>query len=304
MEWQQLHYFQTLARMQHMTRAAEALSLSQPALSRSISRLEEELGVPLFSRQGRTIALNRYGQLFLQRVNRILQEFESGKQELRDLIHPEHGEIALGFLHTLGTSLIPELIGAFRQHAPMARFQLMQSHSYSLLEHLHAGELDLCLLAESTETRLPIQWRPLWSEEIFAIVPLGHRLADAPSILLEEIADEPFVFLKKGYALRRTTDALFQQLGLTPKITFEGEEAATVAGLVAAGLGVSLLPDLRGLDKSKIVQIPIREPACKRVIGMAWMEGRYLPPVAVRFQEFVVEQFEQNAKPDWIKASR
>jgi DNA-binding transcriptional LysR family regulator len=295
MEWQQLHYFRTLAELQHVTRAAEALSLSQPALSRSISRLEEELGVPLFSRQGRSIALNRYGELFLQRVNRILQEFENGKQELRDLIHPDHGEIALGFLHTLGTSLIPDLIGAFRTHSPNTRFQLMQSHSYSLLEHLLAGELDLCILAEATQTSQPIQWRALWSEEIFAIVPLGHRLADAPSILLEEIADEPFIFLKPGYALRRTTDALFQQIGITPHITFEGEEAATVAGLVAAGLGVSLLPDLRGVDKSKIVQIPIRKPVGKRVIGMAWVESRYLSPAAIKFREFVLGQFERHA---------
>ena len=294
MEWQQLYYFQTLARLQHVTRAAEELSLSQPALSRSISRLEEELGVPLFSRQGRTITLNRYGQLFLARVNRILQEYESGKQELRDLIHPEHGEISLGFLHTLGTSLIPDLIGAFRMKAPTARFQLMQSHSYSLLDHLHAGELDLCLLAKPTKTRLPIQYMPLWNEEIFAIVPLHHPLAEAPSIRLDEIADEPFISLKPGYALRRTTDDAFQQLGVTPNITFEGEEAATVAGLVAAGLGVSLLPDLRGVDKSKIVQIPVRYPACKREIGMAWVEGRYLSPAAARFQEFVMERFAEE----------
>jgi DNA-binding transcriptional LysR family regulator len=294
MEWQQLEYFQTLARIQHVTRAAESLSLSQPALSRSIARLEEELGVPLFERQGRSIMLNRYGQLFLKRVNRILKEFEEGKQELSDLIHPEHGEVALGFLHTLGTSLIPDVIGAFRAQSPAVSFQLIQNHSYSLLEHLDAGELDLCVLAEPTETNMPIQWTPLWSEELFAIVPLGHPLAGERSILLEEIAHESFIFLKKGYALRRTTDRLFQQIGVSPHITFEGEEAATVAGLVAAGLGVSLLPDLRGLDKSKIVHIPVREPKCERVIGMALVEGGYLSPAALRFKEFVLDYFRKG----------
>ncbi|MBY0054371.1 LysR family transcriptional regulator [Brevibacillus agri] len=291
MEWQQLEYFQTLARMQHVTRAAEAMSLSQPALSRSIARLEEELGVPLFERQGRTIMLNRYGQLFLKRVNRILKEFEDGKQELRDLVHPDRGEVALGFLHTLGTSLIPDLIGAFRAKSPSIGFTMIQNHSYSLLEHLDAGELDLCLLAEPTETKLPIQWTPLWSEELFAIVPIGHPLAGRESILLSEIAEESFIFLKKGYALRRTTDQLFEQLGVTPRVTFEGEEAATVAGLVAAGLGVSLLPDLRGIDQSKIAQIRIRTPKCQRVIGMALVKGGYLSPAAVRFKEFILDYF-------------
>lgn len=294
MEWQQLEYFQTLARMEHVTRAAEALSLSQPALSRSIARLEEELGVPLFEREGRRIMLNRYGQFFLKRVNRILKEYADGKQELLDLVSPEQGEIALGFLHTLGTNLVPDLIGAFRASSPSVRFQLMQNHSYSLLEHMDAGELDLCLLAEPTETKLPIQWTPLWSEELFAIVPTGHHLAGSDSIHLSQLASESLIVLKKGYALRRTTDQLFAQLGLTPRITFEGEEAATAAGLVAAGLGVSLLPDLRGLDKSKIVQIPIREPKCQRVIGMALVEGRYMSPVVKRFKEFVLEHFGKN----------
>lgn len=292
MEWQQLEYFQTLARMQHMTRAAETLSLSQPALSRSIARLEEELGVPLFDRQGRTIILNRYGQLFLKRVNRILMEFNVGKQELYELIHPEFGEVALGFLHTLGTSLIPDLIGAFRSESPKISFQLIQSHSYSLLEHLNAGELDLCLIAEPTETKIPIQWTPLWSEEIFIILPQEHPLAGAESLMLDEISDESFIFLKKGYALRETTDRLFQQMGISPKIAFEVEESPTVAGLVAAGLGVSLLPDA-GLDKSKIAHIRVRKPKCQRVIGMALVEGRYLSPAALRFKQFVMDYFDR-----------
>lgn len=290
MEWQQLEYFQTLARIQHVTRAAETLSLSQPALSRSISRLEEELGVPLFDRHGRTITLNRYGQLFLKRVNRMLMEFNVAKQELQDLVHPEHGEVALGFLHTLGTSLIPDLIGTFRGQFSTISFQLIQNHSYSLLEHLHAGELDICLIAEPTEAKIPIQWTPLWSEEIFVVLPLEHPLAGSESILLEEIAHESFIFLKKGYALRDTTDRLFQQKGINPKITFEGEESATVAGLVSAGLGISLLPNA-GLNKSKIAQVRLRQPKCQRVIGIAEVVGRYLSPAALRFKQFVVDHF-------------
>lgn len=273
-----------------MTRAAESLSLSQPALSRSISRLEEELGVPLFDRQGRTIILNRYGQLFLKRANRMLMEFSIGKQELHDLVHPEYGEVALGFLHTLGTSLVPDLIGVFRAQSPTISFQLIQNHSYSLLEHLYAGELDICLVAEPTEAKMPIQWTPLWSEEIFVTLSHKHPLAGAESIMLDELADESFIFLKKGYALRDTTDRLFQQIGISPKIAFEGEEIATVAGLVAAGLGVSLLPNA-GLDKSKIVQIRIRQPKCQRVLGMALVEVRYLSLAASRFKQFVLSHF-------------
>ncbi|MBP1932763.1 LysR family transcriptional regulator [Ammoniphilus resinae] len=289
MEWQQLEYFKTLARLQHVTRAAETLSISQSALSRSIARLEEELGVPLFNRQGRSIMLNQYGELFLKRVTRILMEFTAGKQELQDLLHPEYGEVALGFLHTLATSLIPDLLGSFRAHAPTIHFQLTQNHSYSLLEQLNAGKLDLCLIAEPTETKLPIQWIPLWSEEIFAILPLDHSLAGSESITLEEIAHESFIFLKKGYTLRQTTDDLFRQIGITPKILFEGDEVATAAGLVAAGLGVSLLPDVG--NNNKVAQVPIRKPKGQRVIGMALVKDRYMSPAATRFKEFVLNHF-------------
>ncbi len=226
----------------------------------------------------------------MKRVDHMLTEFKLGKQELDDLIDPEHGEVALGFLHTLGTGKIPEVIGAFRKQFPSIRFQLAQNHSYSLLEHMNAGELDICLIAEPTDTRIPIQWIPLWSEEIFVTLPLAHPMAGDETILLDEIANESFIFLKKGYVLRDNTDRLFQQNGVIPKVKFEGEEVATVAGLVAAGLGISLLPNAE-FDKSNIVQISLREPKFNRVIGLALIEERYLSPATSRFQQFVMEYF-------------
>lgn len=115
-----------LARMEHVTRAAEALSISQPALSRSISRFEEEVGVPLLERQGRSIKLNQYGRMFLNRVDRIMSEFQKGKQEIQDLLEPGQGQVSLGFLHTFSTNLIPDLLASFRAGYPNINFQLKQ----------------------------------------------------------------------------------------------------------------------------------------------------------------------------------
>lgn len=291
MEWQQFEYFQTLARMQHVTRAAEELSISQSALSRSIARFEDEIGVPLFERQGRSIRLNRYGQIFLKSVDCMMNEFYKGKQEIQDLLEPEQGQVSLGFLHTLSTNLIPDLIASFRTQYPKINFQLKQSPSHILLEQLQLGELDLCLIAPM-EIKPPIQWTKLWSEELFVIVPEGHKLANRESIMLKEIADETFILLKKGYSLRITIEQLFEEVGITPKVTFEGEEADTVAGLVAAGLGISILPDLKGIDKSKISQISVDWPKCQRLIGIARIEGRYLSPAAEKFKKFILEDFE------------
>lgn len=292
MEWEQLEYFQTLARMQHVTKAAKSLSITQPALSRSIARLENHLGVPLFDRQGRSISLNQYGHIFLRRVQAMMKEYTEGKEEIQALLKPNQGVVSLGFLHTLGTTLVPDLIGSFQQEYSNISFQLKQNHSYWLLERLKSGDLDLCLLA-SIKPENPIQWIKLWSEELFVFVPNDHPLASRESITLNEIAGERFILLKKGYALRMTVDELFEKADIQPNIMFEGEEAATAAGFVAAGLGISILPDLKGLDQSKITKIRVSWPECQRVIGIAWIKGRFLSPVAETFKQYVISHFSE-----------
>ncbi|QFY86908.1 LysR family transcriptional regulator [Bacillus subtilis] len=292
MEWEQLEYFQTLARMQHVTKAAKSLSITQPALSRSIARLENHLGVPLFDRQGRSISLNQYGHIFLRRVQAMMKEYTEGKEEIQALLKPDQGVVSLGFLHTLGTTLVPDLIGSFQQEYPNIAFQLKQNHSYWLLERLKSGDLDLCLLA-SIKPEDPIQWIKLWSEELFVFVPNDHPLASRESITLNEIAGERFILLKKGYALRMTVDELFEKANIQPNIMFEGEESATAAGFVAAGLGISILPDLKGLDQSKITKIRVSWPECQRVIGIAWIKGRFLSPVAETFKQYVISHFSE-----------
>lgn len=290
MEWQRLEYFQTLARVQHMTRAAELLSISQPALSRSIASLEEEIGVPLFDRQGRSIILNRYGMMFLERVNRIMNEMSDGLNDIEQLIDPEQGEVSLGFLHTLGTSTVPNIIRAFHDKYPHITFQFKQNHTHTLLQQLKSGELDLCLVASIVYEK-PISWTELWRDELFVIVPINHPLANRKSISLTEIVQESFISMKKGYALRNTTDSIFSQSNLLPNIAFEGDEVATVAGFVSAGLGFSILPDGEEINPNKIAKLRIEDRICERIIGMAKVENRYLSPAAINFQQFILDYF-------------
>ena len=293
MEWQQLEYFAAVAKLEHMTRAAEVLAISQPALSRSISKLEDELGVRLFDRQGRSIMLNRYGELFLYRVQRMRKEYEKAVLELQALNNPELGDVSLGFLHTLGTSIVPDLIRAFRQHHPQIRFHFTQNYSHLQLKQLLAGELDLCLLS-AIDTEPPVCWKELWRDELYIMVPIDHHLANRTSIKMKELEHENFVLMKKGYTLRRTADKLLAAAGIKPKITFEGDEVATITGFVGAGLGVSLLPDDEDLNPKKIVKIHVEDMVCERIIGMAWIENRYLPPSAQQFQQFIFDFYEEQ----------
>jgi DNA-binding transcriptional LysR family regulator len=295
MEWQQLEYFHTVARLQHMTMAAKALSVSQPALSRSIARLEKELGVPLFERSGRSIALSRYGKLFQERVNRVLREYQEGRKELEGLLNPDYGEVSLGFLHTLGYEHIPALIAEFRQQYPHIQFQLHEHSTPRLLQQLENGDIDLCM-ASPRDTAMRFHWEELWYDELCVIVPQQHRLANRGSIRLSEIRDEPFIPFKKGFGMRHITDDLCRQAGFEPSIAFQGDEVTTIEGFVAAGLGVAIVPNQKTLNREAVAVLSVCEPICRRLIGISWVEGRYLSPAADRFRRFVIERFPPKAQ--------
>ncbi|MEV9650802.1 LysR family transcriptional regulator [Bacillus sp. S2(2019)] len=290
MEWEQLEYFQTLAKLEHVTKAAVELSISQPALSRSIARLENHLGVQLFDRYKRSIKLNAYGRRFLIRVETILYEYQEGKNEIQSILNPFKGEVSLGFLHTLGTTVVPLAIKDFQSQYPDIHFQLKQNHSYWLLDQLKKGELDLCLLA-SVEIDDTLQWMPLWTEDLYLFVSNTHPLSAVEEVRLEALANEPFIVLKHGYALRRTVEDLFSSAQIQPEIVFESEEVATAAGFISAGLGISILPDLKGLDQTNMTKIRIQSSGCKRTIGLAWIKDRSVSPVVHTFKQYLHETY-------------
>jgi DNA-binding transcriptional LysR family regulator len=301
LEWQQLEHFATLAKVQHFTRAAEELMMSQPALSRSIAKLEAELGVPLLDRDGRTVRLNRYGAQFARRVDRVLSEIEAGKEELLQALDPEGGTVSLSFLKSLGLTAVPDILSAFTALWPRISFQLFQDSTRMMLDRLEQGDVDV-VISSMTETRKGIEWEELWEERLFAYLPRSHPLAQEQEVQVSELAQAPFIAMKQGYGLRTITDQLFGQLQAVPRILFEGEEVMTALGLVAAGLGVSLLPDIRNPYGDQVVKRPIAGTGCVRQIGMAWRRDGWLPPAATRFRAFVMERYggeEQGDASNW-----
>lgn len=297
MDWNQLEYFKTVARLGHVTQAAQKLQISQSALSRSICKLEEELGFTLFDRSGKNITLNANGRTFLSHVERAMQEITVGRKIITDALKPDTGNVSLAFLRSLGISIVPDLLSKFRQQYPQIHFKLYENSSALILEQLTKGELDLCLCPPIQNDVL--DWTFLFTEELFAAVPIGHRLADRSEILLEEIAHEPIITLKKSYGLRTLVERFFHSIDIEPLITFEGEEITTVAGLVEARFGVALIPYVPGLEQLKVVLLPISSPKCLRTIGIAWNKKHYLSHPAKNFRNFVVKYYlqEMNTQP-------
>nr|WP_157537944.1 LysR family transcriptional regulator [Kitasatospora azatica] len=283
-----LAQFAAVARLEHITQAAQLLGMPQPTLSRAIARLEAELGVALLARQGRTVRLTRAGRLLLGPVERALAELARGAQAAREEADPATGRVAFGFLHTMGTDAVPALLRGFRTDHPGVRFQLVQDYVAAMLDRLRAGELDLCLVSPIPDDP-ELTARPLDEQVLHLAVPADHRLAGRRRIRLAEVAREPFVAVEPGYGLRAITDDFCAQAGFTPRIAFEGEEAETLRGLVAAGLGVALLPP--GLvPRPGVVDLAVTAPRTRRAIGLAWVTGRPLTPPAEAFRDFVLSR--------------
>lgn len=295
MELAQLKYFQVMANIRHFTRAARMLDVTQPALSRSMAKLEKDLGVPLFKRSEGEIELTPEGERLLRRVDRILREVDSAREEASNAHAEVSKEFRLSFIHSLGSYALPHILQDFRALYPDIRIQLNQQDSAALALQVAAGETDLCLCSTIPTTEYSA-WVYLWSEELFVTVPLGHRFAEREKINLHELEDEPLVAMKSSYSLRILVDQFFDLAGIHPEITFEGDDVSTISGLVAAGLGVSLLPKLAGVEHPELRYIPVSFPICKRAVGIAWNTQRQLPPAAICFQQFLIRRFDNAMK--------
>jgi DNA-binding transcriptional LysR family regulator len=289
MDLLQLHYFRTVARLEHVTRAAEELRVAQPALSKTITRLEAELGVPLFERRGRRVALNACGRAFLRHVERVFMAMEDGRQELADLAGLTRGLVTVA---ATTLRLLPDLLSAFRDRHPGVNFRLSQASTAEMQAGLISGEIDLCL-ASAPIVGPAIRSAVLFTEEILLAVPPQHRLAGRERIPLVEAAAEPFISAKRGYWSRDLTDDACRQVGFLPDIICEGDEPGALRSLVAAGLGVAFLPmsAQRASAGPEVAWLHITEPVCQRTVSLVWQEERYMSAAVRRFRQFTVEYF-------------
>lgn len=296
MELRQLHYFLKVAQKEHVTRAAEELHVAQSAVSRQIHQLEQELGVDLFMQKGRNLQLTPVGQLFCKRVESVLKELERSVAEVHEFLDPELGEIRIGFPHSLGTHLIPSIVAEFRRHYPHVKFRFKQGSYPSLIKDVLSGEIDLAFISPFPENVNQIAGDIVMTEELFAVLPQNHPLAGEDVIRLEQLKDEKFVLFSQGYSLRPIVWQACLQAGFKPQIAFEGGETDTIRGLVAAGMGVSLLPEtaLYQTNPMQPAQVRVIEPAVTRTVGIIHRSDGKLPLVARSFRTFLLTYFKHR----------
>ncbi|QQE79368.1 LysR family transcriptional regulator [Alicyclobacillus sp. SO9] len=288
MELRQLIYFRTVAQMQHVTRASEHLMVAQSAISRQIQLLEQELGAPLFFREGKRIRLSPLGTRFLPHAERILRNIEQAKAETQSFRNPHAGTIHLGFPHSVGVYYVPRLIAAFQQEFPEVSFDLVQARVSALLSQLRDGDLELAIVTPWDTSVLAERYpgRFLTEEPLFIVLPEQHPLCQRKEIHLSELRDEPFVVFKEGYTLRKMVWDACIEAGFVPRIAFEAEETDTIRAFVQAGLGISVLPPSETAGALGIREVAISNPPLQRAIGMAWWQDSALSAAAKEFVSF------------------
>ncbi|MGN9842064.1 LysR family transcriptional regulator [Nonomuraea sp. H19] len=272
----------------HVTRAAELLGVPQPTASRRLAALSDLVGAPLVLPSGRGIRLTRAGRTLAAASARALSTVSGAARAVREEIDPGTGRVVLGFLHLLGRTLVPSLIRGFRERNPGVRFSLAQGSRQDMLRALHEGEIDLVFAAPMPLDDPELASRPLADQELVLSVPLSHRFATRARVRARELAGEELVTLEHGYGLRQITDDLCAAAAFEPRIAFEGQESETVRGLVAAGLGVAILPrsEPGPGSGSGVVEIPLSPPVF-RTIGVSWTAGERLTPVVRAFLDHV-----------------
>lgn len=299
MNLKHLQYFRVIAELEHITQAAARLSITQPSLSHAVSELERELGTTLFEKQGRNIRLTKYGKLFLEYVNRALEELDKGEKMMRELADPCGGRIDLAFTYALGSHFIPQIVQAFSEEEANRKIALSfhEGNAKHLLQGLKEDRFDL-VFCTNEERDSEIEFIPLLEQELVLVAPLGHPLAEYDSVNLKETEAYPYISFSSRNGMRQVIDTLFDKARIKPRIACEIEEENAAAGLVSAGCGITILPRSAMLDHYKVKVLPITHPIYRRYICMAQVKNRYLSPAATQLRDFAVAKFGSIPEPE------
>lgn len=294
----QLYYFKTLARLEHYTKAAEELCLTQPSLSHAISCLEDELNVLLFEKRGRNIQLTEYGKQFLPYIESAIEEIETGTKKVKELIEEKDGHISIGFIYTLTAQFIPNLVRGFQNN------ELNRNIKFSLKEGLTKELCTMSLVKSLKEEKFDlifislipkdpeIEFIPLFDQNLVALLPKDCPLASQPTIDLIDTQPYPLIQYCGKAGLKQEINRLYEQVHVVPNIGCEVEDELSMANFVAANLGIAIVPNNPIVQKLKDIVIrPIQNPAYTRTIYIGVKKNRQLPQSVQRFKDFVINSY-------------
>lgn len=298
MELKQLLFFKRTAELEHMTKAANELMVSEPFLSKSISELEKDLGVHLFDHVGRRIVLNPCGKMFYRHVVTIFSEIEDAKKEVRSINLSQQTRLTVV---TNVSQYMPSLLKLIMESNPEMKIQQLSAPRRDIISMLLNGEVDFAICSPPIKDNVEMKTVQLRFEPGVVIFPKGHWLKSRSKVNLEEITGETFITAAKGYGAREAFDSYFEQLGFSPPIVIETGDTGSVFRYVESGLGIA------AVSMSAVLQEPSFRH-CYSVIGtgasggevaLTWRANQYISEAGRFFIEKSQEYF--SSLEDFVK---
>jgi LysR family transcriptional regulator, hydrogen peroxide-inducible genes activator len=295
MEIHQLRYVCAILESGNFSRAAERCQIAQPSLSQQVLKLEKDLGAKLFDRLGRSVRLTEAGRAFVPHARTILEQIEAARSSVAEKNADLRGSVAVGVIPTVAPYLMPSYTTAFAKKFPDAKLRIVEETTSVLIEGLRELSIDVAILA------LPLRNKDLdlfaiRTEPLFAVLSRDHPRASSATLTLKELRGESFVLLRDGHCFRDLSISTCARARITPHIAFESGQFSSLLGMVAAGFGVSLIPEM-AIDRNVACRyIRLSDVQAKRTIVAAILRGRSFNRVQRAFLQGIGGKSTEAAK--------
>lgn len=273
MEFHQLRYVCAIAETGSFSRAAERCQVAQPSLSQQVQKLEDDLGTRLFDRLGRSVRITEAGRAFLPHARSILHQMEAARSSVANKSKDVSGSVAVGVIPTIAPYLMPRYTASFAEKYPEAKLRIVEETTSVLVENLRSLSIDFAVLALPLRHK-DMELMPLLTEPLFAVLPKDHPRAHAKSLSLKDLRGESFVMLRDGHCFRDLSISACSRARVTPRIAFESGQFSSLFGMVAAGVGVSLVPNMAIDRNAGCSYVRLSDARAARTVVIAMLRGR------------------------------
>jgi len=295
MEFHQLRYFVAVAEEGSFSRAAAKVRVAQPSLSQQIRKLEADVGQPLFDRLPRSVVLTEAGRCLIDYARQILASIGDARRCVDEFKNEVAGRLAVGAIPTIAPYVLPELVGKFQKHYPEVTLEIVEDVTDGIARRVEAGELDVAL-ASTCQQAPTLRRESLGSEPLLALVPKGHPLAKKTLVAMDDLKSQRFLLLHEMHCLSQQVNHLLAARRLRPEIALAGSQLGTIANMVAAAIGVSIVPQMMVKHQATpgCVSLPFAPPVPERELNLLYNPLRFQNKAAAAFRREAAAAFSSH----------
>ena len=286
MEIHQLRYFVAVADEGNFSRAAAKVRVAQPSLSQQIRKLEAEIGQPLFDRLPRSVVITEAGRCLLEYARQILASIGDARRCVDELKGKIAGDVAVGAIPTIAPYVLPELVVTFQEHYPDVTLHIVEDVTAGITRRVEAGELDIAL-ASTCRPSPTLRRESIGKEPLLLLVPERHPLAKKTLIEFDDLKSQRFLLLHEMHCLSQQVHHLLESRRLLPEVALAGSQLSTIANMVAAGIGVSIVPQMMVKHHATpgCVSLPFAPPVPERELNLLYNPLRFQSKAAAAFRK-------------------